>query len=323
MRVDLRPPSWATHLLSDRTDWNRAPEPVADLKPFDLPDDAYYEYAWLDAAGERRPDPDNPHPRLNPWWPYACHLAGPEYRPDPVAAAATDHAQGGTTRLIVHSDLLDQDRPLLIYTPAGCRDATLPVILFQDGKAYYGWGRAPRILDLLLARGEVKPAHLVFVPPRERTVEYAFNPLYRRVLVEEILPAVAGRVAWDGSAVAWGASLGGLLSAELAWDRPDIFRTVVTQSGAFKFSADMNFTRPFGGSEAFLGRVAATGDPMPEIRWHLQCGRLEWLLDSNRHLAAALAERGASCTLQTFSAGHNWVNWTNGMASGYRAALGS
>ena len=41
MRVDLQPPAWATHLLSDLTDWQRAPLPAADVAPFDLPDDAY------------------------------------------------------------------------------------------------------------------------------------------------------------------------------------------------------------------------------------------------------------------------------------------
>ena len=55
MRVDFNPPSWATHLLSDLTDWQRDPLPVVEVAPFEIPDDAYFEYAWQDAAGERRP----------------------------------------------------------------------------------------------------------------------------------------------------------------------------------------------------------------------------------------------------------------------------
>jgi hypothetical protein len=40
MRIELTPPDWATHIQSDLTDWQRAPLPVEELAPFDLPDHA-------------------------------------------------------------------------------------------------------------------------------------------------------------------------------------------------------------------------------------------------------------------------------------------
>lgn len=321
MRVELAAPPWATHLLSDLTDWQRAPVPVAELAPLELPDDAYFEYAWLDRDGQRREDPANTNPRLNPWWPYACHLAGPAYRPDPDAVVALGLApRGRTLRLEVAARGLGQRRHVLVYTPAGCADLALPAILFQDGKAYQGWGRVPQVLDLLLARGEVAPAHLVFVPPVERTVEYFFNPTYRRFLLDEALPAVAGRVALAGPLVAWGASLGGLLSAQLAWESPGRFRAVVAQSGAFLFSPDMTPGDPFHGREAFLDVVA--NSPQPEIAVHLDCGTLEWLLPSNRRLAEALRQGGHAVQQVERAAGHNWVNWRNGVADGLRFCLG-
>lgn len=321
MRVVLTPPPWATHLLSDLTDWRRAPVPVAELTPLELPDDVYFEYAWLDADGQRREDPANPNPRLNPWWPYACHVTGPAYRPDPDAAAAMSASpRGRTLRLTVDSRLLGQGRHLLVYTPAGCADRALPAILFQDGKAYQGWGRAPQILDRLLARGEIAPAHLIFVPPVERTAEYFFNPTYRRFLLEEALPAAAGRAPLAGPLFAWGASLGGLLSAYLAWEAPGTFRAVVAQSGAFLFSPDMTPGDPFHGREAFAALVVQK--PQPSVAFHLDCGTLEWLLASNRKLAAALGRGGHAVRLVERPAGHNWVNWRNGIAGGLRFCLG-
>lgn len=321
MRVELAAPAWATHLLSDLTDWQREPLPVARLRPFELPDDAYFEYAWLDTDGQRREDPANANPRLNPWWPYACHVAGPRYRPDPDADAAGALAPlGRTVRLEVESRILGQARRALAYTPAGCGDRALPAILFQDGKAYHGWGRAPQVLDRLVARGEVPPAHLLFVPPVERTAEYFFNEAYRRFLLEEFLPAAAGRLAIAGPLVAWGASLGGLLSAQLAWEAPGTFRAVVAQSGAFLFSPDMVPGDPFHGGEAFLDVVVAS--PQPHVALHLECGTLEWLLASNRRLAAALVAGGHRARLVERAAGHNWVNWRNGLADGFRFALG-
>ncbi len=322
MRVDLQPPAWATHLLSDLTDWQRAPLPAADVAPFDLPDDAYFEYAWLDAAGERRADPANDNPRRNPWWPYACNITGPLYAPDPDGAAAENagRPRGRVLRMSVASDLLNQNRHLLVYTPAGHGDDELPVLLFQDGKAYFGWGCVPQICDRLLERGEIAPAHLVFVPPSERTREYAFNPVYRRFLRDELLPAVEDRVRCDGRRTAWGASLGGLLSATLAWENADLFQKVVAQSGAFLFSPDMEPGNPFSGAES-MRRQVLEEEPR-DLAWRLDCGTLEWLVDSNRRLAAALGERGMAASFAARNAGHNWVNWRDGVADGLRFALG-
>ena len=157
------------------------------------------------------------------------------------------------------------------------------------------------------------------MPPVERTPEYFFNPLYRRFLVEEALPAAEARARCNGRRTAWGASLGGLLSAQLAWERRDLFQTVVAQSGAFLFSPETRDRDPFAGQEAFLAQVRA-GDPRG-LRWHLDCGTFEWLLDSNRRLAAVLGAAGADATFVTRNAGHNWVNWRNGLAAGLRRAL--
>ena len=319
MRVTLTPPSWAAHLLSDLTDWQRAPVPVDKVDPFDIPDDAYFEYAFADAEGERHPDPENTNPRLNPWWKYACNLTGPQYLPDPDAVAENVRPRGRVLRLEIPSGILGGSRHVLVYSPAGRAEEELPLILFQDGKAYFGWGRVPQTLDRLLEAEQIGPAHLVFVPPSQRTVEYAFNPAYRRYLLEEVLPAVERRVRCDGRRTAWGASLGGLLSAQLAWERTDLFQKVVTQSGAFLFSPDMDHGNPFAGGESFLAEVQKD-DPQP-LRWHLECGTLEWLLPSNSRLAETLAARGADVRLVTRSAGHNWVNWRNGLAGGLRFAL--
>ncbi len=243
----------------------------------------------------------------------------PRWRPDPDADPGDARPRGRLLKLEVASRLLGQKRRLLVYSPPGLADAELPLVLFQDGKAYLGWGRTPQIYDRLQARGEVAAAHLVFVPPVERTPEYFFNPTYRRFLVEEALPAAEERARCDGRRVAWGASLGGLLSAQLAWEHRDLFQTVVAQSGAFLFSPETRERDPFSGDEAFLGRVRA-GDPRP-LRWHLDCGTLEWLIHSNRRLAAALEAAGADVAFVTRNAGHNWINWRNGLPGALRRAL--
>ncbi len=323
MILDLEPPDWATHLISDLGDWARRPLPVSELKPVSLPDDVYFEYAWQDVTGTSRPDPNNTLPRLNPWWPHACHLTGPHYLQDPYSAKAKRSTEGCTLRMDIDSEILGEKRRLLVYSPAGCGESKLPFIVFQDGRAYFGWGRAAQVMDMLLAEGRVEPAHLIFVPPGQRTRDYAFNVRYRNYLCDEVIPFVARRAPWNGHATAWGASLGGLLSAQLAWERPDIFQQVVSQSGAFQFSSDMDFAWPYGGSEEFLAMVKNHSGALPQLRWHLECGTLEWLQASNRNLSMALGARGMDVDLVLRSAGHNWVNWSNGMAAGMLFSAGT
>jgi enterochelin esterase family protein len=322
MRIDLTPPPWATHLVSDLGDWWRRPLPVAELGPIDIPDDAYFEYAWLDGDGTPRPDPDNPNPPNNPWWEYARYLAGPDYRHDrwwaeipPKTAPA-----GAVQRLRLASEHLGQQRHVIVYTPAGQEGRSLPQIWYQDGKAYFGWGKAPQVLDRLLAAGECAPAHLVFVPPVDRTREYHFHAPYRAFLLQEALPEVDGRAPCSGQRTAWGASLGGLCSAELAWQHPLSFQTVVAQSGAFLFHPDQRpGDDPYAGQPWWAERVRTQA--WRPVRWQLQTGTLEWLHGPNRDLAAALAERDHGVAYQERPSGHNWTTWRNGLADGLRFAL--
>ena len=134
------------------------------------------------------------------------------------------------------------------------------------------------------------------------------------------MPFAASEVPCNGQRIAWGASLGGLLSALLAWQHPLVFQTVVTQSGAYQYAPDQDLKDPYTGPEWLRDQIAA-GVWRP-LRWFLDCGTLEWLIESNRNLAAVLAERGYAHRLETRNAGHNWVNWRNGMAGALRFALG-
>jgi enterochelin esterase family protein len=322
MRIDLTPPAWATHLISDLDDWMRAPRPVASVAPFDLPDDAYFEYAWLDAAGEKRPDPDNPNPPNNPWWDHARYLAGPRYEPDRWWAGipAKTAPQGRTLRLRVQSAHLRQQRHVIVYSPPGHADASLTHVWFQDGKAYFGWGRACQVFDRLLAAGLCVPAHLVFVPPVDRTTEYHFHDPYLRFIVEEAIAAVEERAPCNGRRVAWGASMGGLCSAELGWRHPLHFQTIVSQSGAFLFYPDQAVREgPYGGKGWWADRVR--DEAWRPLRWQVQTGTLEWLHEPNRDLADALVRRGLDAQYVERPSGHNWTTWRDGLADGFRFAL--
>jgi enterochelin esterase-like enzyme len=135
---------------------------------------------------------------------------------------------------------------------------------------------------------------------------------------DELLPFVEDRLEVSGERLLMGPSLGGLVSAIIALERPDLFDAVMAQSGAFLGTpAERDHYRS---KDAWLLDEIERSAPKP-LRWYLECGRFEWLLEVNRKLAAALGERGNELEYRERNAGHNWVNWRNGLSGALRFAL--
>ncbi len=235
MKVAFRVPPWAVQILSDLTDMDRNPHPVDAGKvarfTLELPEDAYFEYAFRDAAGELHPDPDNPERADSPWFPQASALFGPDYRPHPLASPDPTLERGTLTRHRLTSAVMGQLRRVSVYTP-GAGTGPLPPIIVQDGTAFLRLARLHLVLEALLAAGEVRPAHIAFVEPLDRTAEYGFEPNYRSFVSEELLPFLAARHAFSEERILWGASLGGLFSLTFVLHHPELADTVVTQSVA-------------------------------------------------------------------------------------------
>lgn len=318
MKVVITPPAWAKAIVSDFTDLDRAPQPLSgEPLAFSLPDDAYFEYAFLDQDGVMRADPANPERADNPWYPEVSVLKGPAYQPDPYAAPERQ-AQGRVVRRRLTSRVLRQTRRLITYTPVGHENDALPVLYVQDGMAYYRVGRLADVLEALLAHGLVRPAHLAFLEPVDRAKEYAYNPRYLSFVTDEAIPDVEGTLSCSGERIALGASLGGLVSATLALEYPGLFQAVATQSGAFLGAPDdpdyYQSERSWVIEQVEEGRGKT-------VRWYSDTGMFEWLYPVNRRLAEVLRRKGYFSAYAERPAGHNWVNWRNGLAGLLRFIL--
>ncbi len=322
MQVTLDLPPWAKRFASDLTDMGRSPQPVDPERSspltFELPDDVYFEYAFLDAEGRMRADPANPRRAENPWYREVSALTGPAYRPDALADPPEPPEPAAVDRLRVASAELHQQRRVIVATPAGFEEAELPWLLVQDGVAFYRLARLADVLAALVAAGEARPARVAFVEPVERSREYAFHPGYRSFVERELLGELRRRYPSTGELVALGASLGGLFSATLALERPDLVSGVVTFSGAFLGHPD---DRDFYRSErSWVARTIEEGGA-GKLRWYAACGTLEWLTDVNRRAARALEAHGVEHAYVERHAGHNWTNWRDGLADALRFAL--
>lgn len=324
MRVRVEVPEWAEQLASDDTDMARAPEPLHPPHDrevtFELPEDAYFEYGFVDAQGKLRADPANPVKADNPWYPDASALLGPAYRPDPLATPDRALERGELTRLRLTSDALGgQVRRAAVYTPAGHDGKELPLVIVQDGVAFHRLAGLHLVGEALSATGEARPARFAFVEPVDRRDEYGFSDAYLHYLLEELLPAVEERAPGNGERIWLGASLGGLVSANVALTRPELTTSVVTFSGAFLGTpGEKEF---FATRDSWLLDRLADPASTPPSRWYLEVGTIEWLTDVNRQVAAALEARGVEVGFRERHAGHNWTNWRNGMAAALRHAL--
>lgn len=325
MELRITPPEWATELLSDLTDMDRAPleleQPGAAIE-YELPEDVYFEYAFRHPDGRILGDPSNPRGVVSPHYPNASSVTGPEYRPDDLAdpsQALEAPPAGETTRLRLQSEVLPGDtRRVTVYTPAGHSGKELPLVMVQDGVAFNRLGRLHQVADVLNARGETRPARFAFIEPVDRMKEYGFSSPYLEFVTEELLRHLDADFPTTGERIWVGASLGGLLSATVAVERPDLVDAVVSFSGAFLGTPQ---GREFYHTDDswLLDQLKAGVRPPP--RWYMEVGTLEWLADVHQRLAAELTARGAQYQLTHRHAGHNWTSWRNGLGQALRYVL--
>lgn len=338
MRLTLQVPAWATAIASDLTDMDRDPqsvEPGGRLE-YELPDDVYFQYAFVDKKGEMRPDPHNDKSTRSVWYGELSVVTGPDYRPDPLAEVAG--AGGEIDRLRLEPVVGEGPAwRVSVYSPPD-QPGELPLVIVQDGVAFLRLGKPHIVADALVASGQAVPARFAFVEPHDRNREYAQASAgdgegegtdsdgYQRFLAERLEPELTRRYPSTARRVYLGASLGASASARAAIRRVahDVdlaaHTTVLAFSGAFLGTPDA--PDPYRSTRSWLLDRVKDDDGTLPARWYLEVGTLEWLLDVNREVALALATRpGVTAELTERSAGHNWTSWRNGLASGLRFAL--
>lgn len=211
------------------------------------------------------------------------------------------------------------------YDPKGTEPAA--VMVFQDGHAYVaeeGQFRVPAVFDNLIAAGEMPVTIGIFINPgwfadsldapqgwkapqgigSNRSVEYdTLDGAYAAFLEKEILPEVGKslRLTTDPDRRAiCGISSGGICAFTVAWERPDLFRKVLSHVGSF--------TNIRGGNAyPFLIRKTER----KPLRVFLQDGVNDldnehgnWPL-ANREMAAALKFMGYDHEFVMGEGGHN------------------
>ena len=199
------------------------------------------------------------------------------------------HVPHGQLREIhFHSPSTNAERRAFVYTPPGYdqdSNARYPVLYLQHGwgENEFGWGvqgRAPEIMDNMIAAGEVRPFLIVMTYGMTNDVrfgglrEFQIEP-FETVLVKELIPYVDANfrtLANRGNRAMAGLSMGGMETKTITLRNLDVFSYIGLFSGgsigpdeiidmaAFKKSNQLVFVS-YGSGEVDGGRPRRGPDP--------------------------------------------------------------
>ena len=240
-----------------------------------------------------------------------------------ILVAPAPIAHGQIEARVVYDSSYHRPRQVWIYTPAGYdpqRSAPYPLVVAFDGAEYRDTMPLPAVLDSLEISGAAPAFVAVLIDDSAgavRLADLANAPRMVTFLGHQLIPWVQGgwRVTRDPHRViVTGSSAGGLAAAFVAFERPDLFGNVWSQSGAFWRGADASNQAPW---EWLTGRVAAS--PRRDVRFVLDVGELEdhatlggtgpKFLEASRRFHEALTARGYPVTYTEVPDGNHAPQW--------------
>lgn len=249
---------------------------------------------------------------------------------------AQDVAHGTVSDVWYDSPQMPGKRRMTVYTPAGySADRKYPVLYLLHGMggdegAWSELGRAPFILDNLIASGEAEP--MIVVMPNGNGLQsaapgYTSEGLYVTTPDRSVAPEgltereLVGLVAYVDSAYSTaadrahraiaGLSMGGGQSWRISAGHPELFDYVGLFSAAVGWKGKPG--RYFSGEEA-AGYMAGIEANPPRLYW-IGIGRDDFLYDLNADFRAFLDRDGFRYTYSETDGGHQWKNWRRYLAA--------
>lgn len=237
---------------------------------------------------------------------------------------------GTVSKVWYHSDALDLDRRLTVYTPAGYETSgkRYPVFYLLHGmggdeNAWSELGRTAQIMDNLIAQGKAKPMIVVmtngnaaleaapgesslgFTAPSmnlPKTMEGSFEAAFPEV-VKFIDKTYRTQANKKGRAIA-GLSMGGFHSMHISKQYPDMFNYVGLFSAAIMPGKDVK--SPI--YDDLEGKLKTQFAKKPALYW-IGIGTTDFLYKANEDYRKMLDEKGYKYTYYETGEGHIWKNW--------------
>jgi len=290
----------------------------------ELPEGSRVEYQLEVVRGGQRSrfnDPLNPRVARSPVGDSSvCYAYGhviPDWTvPDPEARP------GSLVDMVVPSRALRRDARVTLYLPARFRrSASYPLLIVHDGGDYLGFADAKTVLDNLIHRLDVAEIVAAFIYPGDRLAEYANSAAHARYLTAELVPRLEAELPLIGRPAGrclMGSSFGAVASLATAYRYPEVYGSLLLQSGSFVFTDIGNNHGggpPFEPVVRFINRYRAAPRRVAD-RLFVSCGVYEPLIIPNRSMVPVF--EGAGMTVRYVEArdGHSWEDWRDRLRAG-------
>lgn len=258
-------------------------------------------------------------------------LVLPNASPEPYVKANESTPHGKVTPSTFKSTKLNEDRAISVYTPPAY-DGSLSsnLLIVFDGGTYDGSPASliptPTILDNLIAAKKIGPTVAIFINNMgQRNRDLGGYTPFEEFLVFELIPWVrANYRIKDGPShvVLAGSSRGGLAASHCAFYHPDVVGNVLSQSGAYWVRNDDHNPPPWPLTLDSGDLVLAIRDsPRVPVKFYMEVGRFDSLMNINRELRDILMVKGYSLTYREFDGGHDYFYWRGSLADGLIALL--
>ncbi len=318
---------WVRHRIvgqPQRVPMRRLPGTSLWFVILELPAGSRVEYQLEVRHGEHHEegnDPLNPHVANSPVGSssvlQATGYVVPDWvHPDPEARP------GEIVDLTVQSRALRRNSECRVYLPARFRTThSYPLLIVHDGDDYLHYAAMKTVLDNLIHRLDVAETVVVFSNPGDRNKEYANSVQHARFIAKELLPALEDQfplVAKPSGRCLMGASFGGVASLSTAYRHPDLFGSLLVQSGSFVFT---DIGDAHDGGEVFdpvvrfMNRYRAKPRKVAD-RMFVSCGTYEPLIVPNRSMVPVFERAGMRVRYVEARDGHSWEDWRDRLRDG-------
>ncbi|UCE19037.1 MAG: hypothetical protein JSV84_01445 [Gemmatimonadota bacterium] len=292
----------------DANSWDPSAYPMTRVEGTDLwymkqtfESDARLDYKFVLNGSAWILDPLNPH-RVSGGFGPNSELRMPDYVPAPEIEYYPDIPHGALWDTTFFSPQLGNSRRIRIYTPPGYETSSdsFGTILFHDGLEYVSLANTDNVLDYLIWHNWIQPVIAVFVPPVNRTPEYAGNQKdeFTAFIVDEIIPWVDSKyrtIQDPAYRSTLGASNGGNIALWLGLQHPEVFGNIAAQSSNVETSISSGFQN----------------SPTLDVKFYLDLGTydIQLLIPLVRGFKEILESKGYTFEYYEFHEGHSWGNW--------------
>jgi enterochelin esterase family protein len=290
----------------------------------ELPEGSRVEYQLEVVRGGQRArmnDPLNPRVASSPVGSSSVLYAHGHVVPD-WTVFDPEARPGSLVDMVVPSRALRRDARVTLYLPARFRrSAQYPLLIVHDGGDYLGYADAKTVLDNLIHRLDVAELVAAFVYPGDRLAEYANSAAHARYLTAELLPRLEAElplVAKPGGRCLMGSSFGAVASLATAYRYPEVYGSLLVQSGSFVFTDignDHGGGPPFEPVVRFINRYRAAPRRVAG-RMFVSCGVYEPLIIPNRSMVPVFESAGMTVRYVEARDGHSWENWRDRLQAG-------